>query len=486
MINAFDVDVFSDIWMDEPPKYKQDFGEIYRSNAAGTNLQDIAVGKKWLTSYTPEGEAPSFMSAKELFFDSEKRTITQHSQGRTKSGLICHHMPAYQSWTSSFDKYGRCNEKDAMSKIQFGRDQLKDKPRELQAIVRRYANDKKEAWTAGGAGSVFDNGRLAELLSNLEEEQRNATETPYQEGRLEWKNKMWEIGLKNKRPKGVFGDVEFIPLTEQEMIAGEKGRLRIYNEIPRHQQNSVLRNGKDEWGCLIPPKLFRYVYGADPTSHAAASEVIEGSKNAFIIKSRADERMDSLYKSVASNRFDMVYFDRPELPNEAYEDLVKMIIYCGAIGIVEANVPTMATNLIEEGLGGFMLVRNEDGIITQWKRHMGLANEPDKTYHLIRTTSNSADSKLILEQFVAFWKAYIQRPSAGEKDYGKTLKDERILNQLMNITLDKAGATRLFDLFMASGYAHLADEVYSNMLMFEGEGDYNQNNVMAVLRALSA
>jgi hypothetical protein len=486
MSHAFDVDVFDINWYDEFPKYKTDFGDIYRSNNSGTSIQDQMVGKIWLTSYTPDESGPSFFSGKELYFNSELRTITERSNGQTKSKLICHHIPAYASWGTSFNKLGQCNEVDAMRKIQFGRDQFKDRPRELQAEIRKYANDKKEAWATGGGGSVFDNVRLSELLVDLEEEQRSAIETPYKEGKLEWRNKVWEIGLKNKRPKGVFDIVEFVPLTNQEMLAGEKGRLRIYNEIPRHLQNAALKNGKDEWGCLIPPSVFNYVYGADPTQYAANSEVIEGSKNAYTIKSRADDRLDSIHKGVASNRFDIIYFGRPELPHEAYEDLVKLIIYTGSLGIVEANVPTMATSLLEEGLGGFMLVRNDEGIITQWKRHMGLAHETEKTYHLIRTTSNSADAKLLLEQFVASWKSYIQKPMQGEKDYGKTLKDERIVNQLMNISLDKAGATRLFDLFMATGYAFLADAIYSALLLIDDEADYSKVNVQSVLRALEA
>lgn len=483
VLNAFDVDVFSDLWWDEPPKYKQDFGEIYRSNAAGTNLQDIAVGKKWLTSYTPEGEAPSFTAAKTLFFDSELRTVTPNSNGRTKSGLICHHIPALVSWTSSFDKYGKCNEIDAMKKIQFGRDQLKDKPRELQGIIRRYANDKKEAWSTGGIGSVLDNARLSEILYNIEEEQRTSAIAPYKEGRLEWKNKLWEIGLKTQRPKGQFCPVEFIPLSHEERLRDERGRLRIYNDIPTNLQNAVLRNGRDEWNCLIPPERFKYVYGADPTQHAAASEVIEGSKNGYAILSRPDERMDSLCRSVASKRFDIMYFGRPELPSEAYEDLVKLIIYTGAIGIVEANVPTMATMLIEEGLGGFMLVKDENGIICQWKRFMGLANEPEKLYHLIRTTGNSADTRYLMEMFVSLWKSYIAKPEPGGKDYGGTIKDERLVDQLMNIDVAN---TKMFDLFMCSGYALLAEEIYANLLMNYSEGDYNTTYINSVLGALTA
>jgi hypothetical protein len=174
VLNAFDVDVFAWQWYDEYIKHKSDFGAIYRSNEEGTALQDINVGKKILTCYTPEGETPSFFSSKDIYYNSELRTIRPDSGGRTASGLICWHIPAYQSWTSEFDKYGRCREADAMKKILARRELKKNNPREYLAEVRRYANDKKEAWTAGGVGSVFDNARLAEILSDAEEEERNA------------------------------------------------------------------------------------------------------------------------------------------------------------------------------------------------------------------------------------------------------------------------------------------------------------------------
>lgn len=478
--HACDVDVFTLIWFDELVKVTKDCAEIYRSNMSGTSIQDDLVGKLWITNYTPEENSSSFTFCKQLFYDSELRTINE-SNGQTKSKLIWHHIPAYQSWSTSFDKYGKCDEADAMRKISAGREALKDRPRELQGEIRKYANTKKEAWSTGGAGSVFDNIRLSDILTNVEEEQRNSAELPYKEGRLVWTNSLWEIGGISKRPRGQFCPVQFVPLTKQELQAGDKGRLRIYNDVPRQMQNAVLKNGRDEWGCIIPPEIFFYTLGGDPTQYAAASEVIEGSKNAFIVKSRPDDRIDSLYRKVSSNRFDLVYFDRPELPAEAYEDLVKLIIYTGCIGIVEANVPMMATSLIEEGLGRFLLVRNEDGIIQQWARHLGLGHEPEKRYHLIRTTNNGADSRLILEQFVNLWKNYIQKPEEGGKDYGGTIKDERILEQLMNIDITN---TKLFDLFMASGYALLADEIYTNLLLHQNDHVHADGDIASVLYAL--
>lgn len=129
-MNAFDVDVFTDVWYDEAPKLKSDFGVIYRSNSGATMIQDFIVGKQWITSYTPEKSGDSFKSAKDLFYDSELTTIKDDSEGKTKSLLICHHIPAFKSWGSSFNKYGKCDEKDAKSKITKELELLFDRPQE--------------------------------------------------------------------------------------------------------------------------------------------------------------------------------------------------------------------------------------------------------------------------------------------------------------------------------------------------------------------
>lgn len=481
-ISAFDVDVFTDTWYDEPPKVESDFGAIYQSNSEGTKLQDIAVGKKWLTSYTPEGNAPSFTSSKKIFYDSELRTVNADVGPRTRSGMICYHIPAFISWTSSFDKYGKCDQKAAMAKIQARRDALKDSPREQQAEIRRYANNKREAWTTGGAGSVFDNVRLSELLVEIEEEQRNSILPPYKEGKLEWQNKFWEIGLKNKRPKGYFCPVEFIPLTYQERTRNETGRLRIYNDIPDSLKNVILKNGKDEWGCLKPPTTFTSFLGADPTSHAAASEVIEGSKNAYYVENAVDHRLDNMMGYPASGICTFEYFYRPELPDEAYEDLVKLIIYTGSLCGVEANVPTSATRLLEEGLGRFMLIKDKFGIYRIWERWMGLPHEEEKEYHLLRTTANSPDTRAMLEYFVRLWIAYIQTPKDGEKDYGKTIKSERVINQLMNLDVTD---TKTADLFMASGYGKFVRDQYSAILLSNKNKEYGGISITDVLKAFA-
>lgn len=481
-MNALDIDVFEDTWYDEPPKYKGNFGEIYRSNNAATSLQDFMVGKKWLTSYTPDETGVSFFAAREIFLDSELRTITPHSGGQTKSKLICYHIPAFKSWTTSFDKYGVCDEKDATKKIQFGRDMLKSKPRELSAETRKYANTKREAWSTGGVGSTFDNIRLGEILSDLEIDQHNNTRNLYTEGNLEWVNPLWNIGLRNRRKKGEFCEVRFVPLTDEQLEKGETGKFREYNEIPLSHRNMALRNGRDDNDCLLPPEKFMYIMGGDPTNYAAGSEVIEGSKNYGSVMNMPDGLLDSRLRKVASKVLMIEYYDRPELTDEAFEDFLMMMIYTGALALIEGNAAYVATRLMEEGLGRFMLVKDENGIITTWKRWMGLANEKEKKYSLIRITSNSATNKDMLENLVRVIKNYIQLPVEGEKDYGATIKSERLLKQLMDFDPTD---TRLYDCVMGFGYTLYALELYLDMLLHT-EDDYSPTNIESILRALAS
>lgn len=400
---------------------------------------------------------------------------------QTKSKLICHHIPAYQSWTSSFDKYGDCDETEAMKKIKAARDQLKDRPRDLQTEVRKYANTKKEAWSTGGIGSVFDNIRLGDLVTDIEMNEMQATETPYKEFFLDWTNELWNVGLKKVRKKGEFCPVKIVPLTENQRESNEKGYFRAYFNIPKDQQNYALRWGRDEYGNLLPPPKFLRVMGGDPTQYAAASEVIEGSNNAAMVFNMPDAIIDNRSKQVVTKVLEIEYFARPEMPDDAYEDFLKLIIFTGCLSIVEANMPYVATRLCEEGLYHYMLFKDENGFIVRWKPRMRLISDPEKTFKLIRTTGNQ-EGKEMVEIFVRLHKEYFKRPREGEKDYGKTIKSSRWLKQCMDLEIAN---TKLFDLFMAAGYSLLTMELYLNMLLGEAESQTSSESILEVMQALS-
>lgn len=486
--HSFDSHFMNIIRMDEFPKYWQDSKkepkEIFRNNKAGAKDQDNFRGRVIISSYPPEEDDIGSEQAAEIFRQSKLSTM---KHGKTESELICYHIPAYKSLKSCIDKYGECDEKKAMEILLQNRDRVKKDRKALLAEIRQNPNNEDEAFGSNTQGSVFDPARLIEIARNIEDEVRSSPVSPYMEGLLEWENWRWEIGLKNKRPKGEFGRVKFIPLTKEEIERGERGRLRIYREVPLSLQNAVLRNGVDEYGCIIPPATHKYIYGADPVAHAAASEVIAGSVNSFSVLSMKDEQMDAIHRGVSSGTLDLQYFFRPELPDEAYEDFIKLIIYTGALGIVEANMPEFATRMIAEGLGRFLIVKDVEGNKCIWERWMGLANETDKRYHLIRTTGNSPDTKIILESFVRLMTNYIHRPSEGEKDYGITIKDERLIKQMSQITKvwEVGGSTKLYDLFMSFGYALYAMDIYSGLLLEGIHDPYSGANLAAILSAFS-
>jgi len=478
--HAFDVDVFSAIWYDEPPKYKSDFGEVYRSNSAGTSIQDYIVGKIFLTSYTPEDSGQSFVSASKLFYDSELRTI-KPGFIQTKSKLICYHIPAYKSWATSFDKYGRCNEKEAMAKIQAQRDAIKDKPKELQALIRQYANDKTEAWSVGGKGSVFDIIRVGELRAALKEEMMESPTNLFTPGNFKWANELWNINPRLRR-RGEFSEVYFEPLTAEEILKDTEYTVREYHPLPIEQRNMALKFGRDKDNNLLYPPIYHNILGSDPTAHAETSEVIEGSTNSYWVKNRFNQAADTANRKIVSNIFTHEYFARPESPDDSFDDLLKMIIYTGSLSAVESNTPTVATNLISEGLGNYMIVNDLNGIPVIWRRWMGMTREPEKKYHLLKTVA-SGERKKTLEEFVRLWKAYIRVPFPGGKDYGSTIKSERIFEDLAN--LDIKESTRKFDSFMASGWCLWADEVYSNILLYEDENKPSLSEIGVLLRAMA-
>jgi len=480
---AFDVAVMSDVAFDEPTKYLKSFGDIWRTNKEAVKIQSKFNGRAWLFNYTPEEDSDSFREARDVFYDSELSTITPHSANQTKSGLINWHIPAYASWEGAFDIHGRCDEKRAMNEIQFERDKVKNKPREYQAIIRQYANTKKEAWGSAGRGSTFDLRRLGELHSDLIFEQKNSTKNNYADGHFEWGISAWNDVLRKNRRKGNFTEVKWVPLTSDQIELGMTDKIRMYYDVPFRQRNLPLTLGRDEWGCLIAPERFQFFLGGDPTNHAAGSEVVQGSKNGGYIISLPDEKLDASHRRVMSKLLMLEYFDRPELPDEAFEDYLMMILYTGCLALIEANAPYTATRLLEEGLGNYMLVRDKDGILCRWHRSMGLAHESNKEYQLIRMISNSSGNKEMLENLVRLIKNYINYPGEGGKDYGRTIKSDRLLKQLMDFDPTD---TKLFDLVMSLGYTLLCLEVYLDICLQEYRTNNDPNRIAAILSAFAS
>jgi len=482
VINAFDVDVFSDIWYDEAPKYKFNFGEIYRSNIGGTNIQDFAVGKQWITSYTPEQSGVSFTEAKKIFYDSELSTITEFSEGKTKSGLICVHIPAFKSWATSFNKYGRCNEKEAMQKIKNILEALKDRPNEFLKMKRQYANTKRDAWSVGDSSSVFDPIRFTELEQDLEALQR--AEQTFEWGHLEWENALWEVGRKDKRPKGIFGKVKWVPLPDEDVRRGKTDKMRLYHKPYPQDTNNVIARGRDEYNNLLPPDqyLFNYCGGIDPADwkDAANMDVVSNvTIDTIAVPNTA--RNTAAQKIVTKIQY-AEYMARPDNPREWFEDIVKHILYFGQLTIIEANNGATATKLEDEGLGHYMLWKNQAGVICFYKaNHKNLPVELGGKLKFI--SNQKAGSVDVISDIILLIKSYFQRADKehGEVDYGELNRSERFIKQAKEFDPKD---TKRFDLVMAKGYALMCLENFLALRSEHQETTLKPDEIGAVIFAL--
>ena len=473
---AFDVAVMAHITFDEPTKYKTGFGEIWRTNKEAVKIQSKFNGRAWLFNYTPEDNGDSFKEARTIFFDSELKTVNKET-GQTKSGLICHHIPACESWEGAFDKYGKCDKQKALKEIQRERDSAEGNKSALQAIIRQYANTKQEAWGYGGTSKIYDPVRLAEMEINLEDLQRSGIRT-FEGGELQWINPLWEVGKKDKRPKGVFDRVRWVPLTRDQVKKGVEGKMRMYEK--ELNENCALLYGKDEWGNLKPPPKFKNVSGIDPADFRDAGNAEEGSMIGMHTMPVYNPTLDTGNGRPATKIIGSEYYARPDNPEEWYQDIVKWIIFHGCLIIIEANNGTIATRLEDEGLGHYMMFKNEDGVLSLYiPNHK---NIPGKELRHIRNSKSGAVDTVA--DIIYYTQNYLipGNPDHNEIDYGNLIKSERLIKQWKDF--DPAN-TKPYDLAMGFGYTLMCHENYVALLNKpQNNSGYEQSEIQTVWNRL--
>lgn len=477
---GFDSPVMSDVWFDEFAKYdtenKQDPAVVWDRNQETVKLQDYYNGRIWITFYPPETNTKGFFQAKTLYYQSKLSTAVKNPLGRTTTGLITLYISALNAYAGCFDKYGNCDHKLAKFKNKLERDSVKHDPQKYQSKIRQYSETEQECWGATGGGSTFDAVRLNELILDLEEKMKG--NRFYIDGKYEWENSLWEISTYDQRPLKTFCPVRFVPLTAEQVLNGEVGRLREYEPIPRNEQNAGLINGYDEKGNLYPPPIITKIGAADPTDLAEGTEVMQGSKNASYTMIMPDLIRD--HGRIGSKIIQTEYYFRPSNPWEWYEDLVKEIIYTGKIVIVEANKKWVATQLIKDGLGRFMMVKRKDnGKYALWTPQ--LEKDPitgKQNYSLLSTETEE------LESIVRVISRYITKPKEGETftDYGKAIKSERLLDQMSKFTKEKS---KFYDLVMAFGWTLvLMDIMLTTETNNQDNGIYSESMIQAIFEGV--
>lgn len=475
---GFDAPKMSDVELDEFNKMfaesHESPKEIFDTNKATVKMQDDITGKMWLFGYVSESNDKGVEEARTIFFESKLNT--KKGGKRTKSELICFHVSSLNSYLSLIDKYGDCDEKEANRRIEEALSRVKNNPKAYQAAKRQLARNEKEAWEVGSTRSTFNPVELTKHLYNLETELISTGTPPYRMGRLVWENTLWELGRKDRRPKGAFCAVKFIPLTEEDLADEIDPEIIIWRDIPRSEQNACLLRGKDTVGNLIAPDRFDIMCGIDPTNYAAGEEVNEGSKNGMIAINFHDEGLNQRMGKIDSKIIVAHIFHRPNNSPESYEYFLKWMIYSGSLCLVEGNSSYVATRLIEEGLINYMIVRDKEKVLCLGKSWMKLGED----CNLVRRTAN-ADQNDMLETLVRLITAYIE-VIPGEINYLELIKIVDLIKQLLKFDPKD---TRIYDLVLALGWCLLCYDVYYNYLL-SLDGTNRSSDYDAILMALSA
>lgn len=471
MVHAFDSYFPMIIWFDEFPKYFGDSNgkiepkRIFDENINSIKDQLFIRGKSIITSYPPEQNDLGAIQGRDIFKGSKLSAIPKDSKS-TPSGLICWHIPGVESIKEYHDKYGNPLIDISQRKISEELEKCKGDNAKYLATMRVFAPDENAAFNMPSSGNGMPILRLIQLLTDVQREESIDPDSLYIEGRLEWTNDLWNL-VPGIRRHGEFCPVRFVPLTDEEREKNIKGKIKIFKNAPFFVPNQCLKNGRDEWGNLLPPERFERLGGFDPTQWVDKSSVERGSKSCGYTINMPDERMDNQAKRIITKILLSEYHYRTETPDETLEDIVKEIIYFGKAVMVEGNAPAFSTNLMKEKLGYYMFVKDVNGFPVLWDRWMGLHNEGDKKYSFITTIARK-DDKTTITEFVGYITSYI-RKIQGQKDYGATIQSSTLLNDCINLDPDD---TKKSDAFMAFGYTLKALYTYMDNIVQMDDKEY--------------
>ena len=174
----------------------------------------------------------------------------------------------------------------------------------------------------------------------------------------------------------MFCPVRWVPLPQEQVAKGKTDKMRLYEVLRPQEINLALLNGRDEHNNLLPPFKFHHVGGIDPADFRDAGNAEEGSLIGMYALSVHNQSANSANKRVTTGIVTAEYFERPDNPEEWYQDVVKHIIFFGGLNVIEANNGTLCTRLEDEGLGHYMLFKDAAGVVVQYKaNHKNSSNQ---------------------------------------------------------------------------------------------------------------
>ena len=346
------------------------------------------IGKAYFTSTVEEGgSAP----AQELWMGSgwEER---DKNLNRTKSGLCRLFTPAYDNDEDFIDEYGSCDRLKAKLYQQQIRDSLSDNPRQLASYIRKFPWTIEEAFYRDADLCPFNVLKLNEQLSVIS----FLVDPLYIRGNFAWED-----------------DIED---TKVIFVASENGRFLLNNKVDLTQEwNHV------EEGAKKKPLNSSIVIGVDPFDHKTVDIVDQKSMSSG--GCYGFHKYDGL-DSELSETFLFEYLERPDDPDDFYEDCLMASHFFGAKVLVENNKSGFLNYFDRRGYN-MWLIKPKGGKKTQRGIAAGVASK---------------------EQLAGAFASYIDKNT-------EKIVFPRLLNDLLDFDIQNSTKN---DATMASGWAIVA------------------------------
>lgn len=346
------------------------------------------IGKAYFTSTVEEGGSEP---AQELWMGSGW-TERDVKLNRTKSGLCRLFTPAFENDEDFMDEYGMCNRFESKPYQQQIRDSLSGNPRQLASYIRKFPWSIEEAFYRDADLCPFNVLKLNEQLSVIS----FLAEPLFVRGDF-----LWEDDLSD-------GLVNFVENDNGRFLLSKKVDLDLaWNHV----------GGEDKKKPMNP----NIVLGVDPFDHKAVD--IVDQKRMSKGGCYGFHKYDGLNEDL-SESFLFEYLERPDDPDDFYEDCLKAAYFFGARVLVENNKSGFLNYFDRRGYGPW-LIRPKGGAKTQ------------------RGISAGVGSK---EQMAGAFSSYI------EQNVDKIIFP-RLLNDLLDF--DIANSTKN-DATMSAGWAIVA------------------------------
>lgn len=301
-------------------------------------------------------------------FWEDSNQDNRNSNGRTITGLYRHFRSAADSMMP--DKYGKVNVEKNTRFILAELENKKGNMKDYNAYKRRYPLNVDDAFRPSAANCHYDIDKLNDrydLLSIIPEK--------YTKGRLSWIS-----------PGDISKGVKFTP--------SKNGMFWMSNDIEwdSDRWNQVRFKGSRPF----PANKMKFILGVDPFDHVTTVDSRK-SNGAGALFAKYDP-----INSLKSDKFMLIYCDRPKKPSIFYDDMLKICWFFGCQMLFEDQKQGVRQYFDGIGCTDFMLhlpERKEPGIPATPKTHQSIV---DHTMEYINDCYQNVDFIPLLEDWMQF------------------------------------------------------------------------------------